>query len=98
VAASVGLPAPDKRWSLPSANLIAEERTIKGSYMGSSVPSRDLPRFIALYRAGLLPVNHLLTHRLSFEDINEGFDRLARSEAIRQVIVFHSTTDEKFAG
>jgi Zn-dependent alcohol dehydrogenase len=54
------------------------------------VPSRDLPRFIALYRAGLLPVDRLLTHRLSFEDLNDGFDRLARGEAIRQVVIFDS--------
>jgi Zn-dependent alcohol dehydrogenase len=85
---SVGLPAPDKRLNISSVSLVAEERTIRGSYMGSSVPSRDLPRFIALYRAGLLPVDRLLTHRLSLEDLNEGFDRLARGEAFRQVVLF----------
>lgn len=85
---SVGLPAPDRRLNIPAVSLVAEERTIKGSYMGSSVPSRDLPRFIAMYRAGLLPVDRLLTHRLKLEDINEGFDRLARGEAIRQVVIF----------
>ena len=85
---SVGLPAPDKRLNLPAVSLVAEERTIKGSYLGSAVPSRDLPRFIALYRAGLLPVDRLLTHRLRLEDLNEGFDRLARGEAIRQVVMF----------
>ncbi len=85
---SVGLPAPDKRLSIPAVSLVAEERTLKGSYMGSAVPSRDLPRFIALYRAGLLPVDRLLTHRLALHDINEGFDRLARGEGIRQVVVF----------
>lgn len=85
---SVGLPAPDKCLSIPAVSLVAEERTLKGSYMGSAVPSRDLPRFIALYRAGLLPVDRLLTHRLPLQDINEGFDRLARGEGVRQVVVF----------
>ena len=85
---SVGLPAPDKRLNIPVVSLVTEERTIKGSYLGSSVPSRDLPRFIALYRAGLLPVDRLLTHRLRLEDLNEGFDRLAQGEAIRQVVLF----------
>jgi Zn-dependent alcohol dehydrogenase len=68
-------------------SLVAEERTIKGSYMGSAIPSRDLPRFIALYRAGLLPVDRMLTHRLKLDQINAGFDRLARGEAIRQVVL-----------
>ncbi len=85
---TVGLPAPGRMISLPAVTLTAEERTIKGSYMGSAVPSRDLPRLIALYRAGMLPVQYLLTHRLHFGELNEGFDRLARGEAIRQVVLF----------
>ncbi len=85
---TVGLPAPGRMISLPAVTLTAEERTIKGSYMGSAVPSRDLPRLIALYRAGMLPVQHLLTHRLHLGELNEGFDRLARGEAIRQVVLF----------
>ncbi len=84
----VGLPAPDRKISVPVVSVVAEERTIRGSYMGSAVPSRDLPRFIAMYRAGLLPVDRLLTHTLKLEDINLGFDRLARGEAIRQVVLF----------
>ena len=85
---TVGLPAPGRMLSLPALTIVAEERTIKGSYMGSAVPSRDLPRYIALYRAGLLPVERLLTHRLKLDEINAGFDRLARGEAIRQVVLF----------
>jgi Zn-dependent alcohol dehydrogenase len=83
---TVGLPAPDRMLTIPAFNLVTEERTLKGSFMGSSVPSRDVPRFIALYRAGLLPVDRLLTHRLQLDEINAGFDRLARAEAIRQVV------------
>ena len=45
---TVGLPSPDRMLSVPAFSLVTEERTIKGSYMGSAVPSRDLPRFIAL--------------------------------------------------
>jgi Zn-dependent alcohol dehydrogenase len=84
---TVGLPPQDRRLSVPAFNMVVEERTIKGSFMGSSVPARDIPRFIALYRAGLLPVDRLLTHRLQLDEINSGFDRLARAEAIRQVVL-----------
>jgi Zn-dependent alcohol dehydrogenase len=85
---TVGLPHPDRMLTIPAVSLVAEERTLKGSYLGSSVPRRDIPRFIDHYRAGRLPVEQLLTHRLALEDINEGFDRLARAEAVRQVVVF----------
>jgi alcohol dehydrogenase len=86
---TVGLPSSDQNLSTPVWHLVAEERTLKGSYLGSCVPRRDIGRFIALYRAGKLPVDKLLTGRLPLDQINEGFDRLARGEAVRQVITMH---------
>lgn len=83
---TAGLPNPAHTWNLQAVSLIAEERTVKGSYIGSCVPVRDVPRFIALYRAGKLPVNKLLSERIRLEQINEGLDRLARGETIRQII------------
>jgi Zn-dependent alcohol dehydrogenase len=74
--------------SIPAVSLTAEERTLKGSYMGSAVPSRDIPRYVALYRNGRLPVDRLLSHRLALDEINTGFDRLKRGAAIRQVVLF----------
>ena len=85
---TVGLPDPSQMLEIPAVSLVAEERTLRGSYLGSSVPARDLPRFIDLHREGRLPVERLLTHRLSLEQVNEGFDRLASGEAVRQAIIF----------
>jgi alcohol dehydrogenase len=85
---TAGLPPPNATFPVPQVNLVAEERTIKGSYIGTCVPTRDLPRFIALYRGGKLPVDRLMSGRLRLDEINEGFDRLDRGEAVRQVIVF----------
>jgi len=73
---------------LPLVTLVAEERTVKGSYIGTCVPLRDLPRYVALHRRGRLPVERLMSGTLSLEDINLGFDRLREGRAIRQVIVF----------
>ncbi|WP_322801061.1 hypothetical protein [Thermoflexus sp.] len=53
--------------------------------MGSAVPRRDLPRFLTLYQAGMLPVDRLLSRTLRLEEINEGFDALARGEVVRQI-------------
>lgn len=83
---TVGLPAAIQTLNTPVWHLVAEERTLKGSYLGSCVPRRDLGRFIALYRQGKLPVDRLLTGRLKLDEINEGFDRLQRGEAIRQIV------------
>jgi alcohol dehydrogenase len=85
---TAGLPPPTHMLSISQVNLVAEERTIKGSYIGACVPVRDLPRYIALYRQGRMPVDRLLTGRLRLDEINLGFDRLREGKAVRQVVVF----------
>src|SRR5690606_3310248 len=67
---TAGLPNPNARWPLQAVSLIGEERTLKGSYLGSCVPSRDIPRFIALYRSGRLPVDRLLSVRITLDEVH----------------------------
>ncbi|MBN8824488.1 MULTISPECIES: zinc-dependent alcohol dehydrogenase family protein [unclassified Spirosoma] len=85
---TAGLPHPSKMLQLSPTKLVADERTLQGSYIGSCVPARDIPAYISLYQAGRLPVDKLMTHKIRLDDINEGFERLAKGEAIRQVITF----------
>ncbi len=85
---SSGLSHPDHNAAINHLTMVAEERTLKGSYMGSCVPVRDIPRYIQLYQQGLLPVDRLLSERIKLADINAAFDKLDRGETIRQVIVF----------
>ncbi|NUR98292.1 MAG: zinc-binding dehydrogenase [Kribbellaceae bacterium] len=85
---TVGLPHPSQSFSVPAVSLVAEERTVKGSYLGSSVPSRDIPRYVALYQAGRLPVDRLLTATIGLDDLNRAFDDLAAGTSIRQVLLF----------
>ncbi|HRO46513.1 zinc-dependent alcohol dehydrogenase family protein [Agriterribacter sp.] len=85
---TAGLPHPSKTFSLSPAVLVAEERTLKGSYLGSCIPSRDIPAFISLYQTGRLPVNKLLSHAIALEQINEGFERLAKGDVLRQIVSF----------
>jgi alcohol dehydrogenase len=85
---TAGLPNPNAVLPLPALSLIGEERTLKGSYMGSSVPARDIPRYISLFRRGKLPIDRLLTGTLTLGEINEGFDRLREAKAIRQIVTF----------
>jgi alcohol dehydrogenase len=83
---TAGLPHPSKLMQISVTKLVAEERTLQGSYIGSCIPARDIPAYIALYQSGRLPVEKLLTHTLSLNEVNEGFERLAKGEAIRQII------------
>ncbi|PTQ07450.1 alcohol dehydrogenase [Sphingomonas oleivorans] len=85
---TAGLPPPGSSLPVNVVQLVGEERTVKGSYIGTCVPVRDIPRFIELYRDGRLPVNRLLSGKLKLDEINEGFDRLHDGSAVRQVIEF----------
>jgi alcohol dehydrogenase len=83
---TAGLPHPEQQLGLAPVQLVAEERTLQGSYLGGCVPLRDIPAYIRLYQRGRLPVDRLLTHEMPLADINTGFERLAAGEAIRQVV------------
>jgi alcohol dehydrogenase len=83
---TMGLPHPSKQLSIPAVSLVAEERVLMGSYMGSAVPRRDIPRFLAMYKAGILPVDKLHTHTITLDEINPAFDALAQGLAVRQLI------------
>ena len=85
---TAGLSPPDHDFALKHVSLVAEERTVKGSYIGGCVPIRDVPRYMTLYRQGRLPVDRVLTDRLRLEQINEGFDRLREGKVVRQIITF----------
>lgn len=85
---TVGLPNPAHQLSIPAVTVTAEERVLMGSYMGSCVPARDIPRFLNLYRAGRLPAELLTSRKIKPEQLNEGFDALDRGEVARQIVEF----------
>jgi alcohol dehydrogenase len=85
---TVGLPHPDARITLSPLGFVAEGRSLIGSYLGSAVPARDIPRFVQLWRSGRLPVEALVSSTIDLEQINEGMDQLADGHAVRQIIDF----------
>jgi Zn-dependent alcohol dehydrogenase len=84
---TVGLPNPAEMLSIPAVSLVGDAKTIMGSYMGSSIPARDVPRYIALWRAGRLPVERLLSGTRPLSEINAALDDLASGAAIRQILL-----------
>ena len=85
---TAGLPNPEHRFSFSPVSMVGEERTLRGSYIGSSVPARDIPRYIDLYLRGKLPIDKLMGERIALDDVNAGFDRLATGHSLRDVLVF----------
>jgi alcohol dehydrogenase len=85
---SAGLPPATATFACNHANLVGDEKSVRGSYMGSCVPERDVPAFLALYKQGRLPIDRLKSGLIPLDEINEGFDRLADATAVRQILTF----------
>jgi alcohol dehydrogenase len=85
---SIGIAHPSQQVSIQALSLVSLEKTVQGSFMGSAVPRRDIPRLIQLYQAGKLPIDELLSPSITLNEINEGFDLLAQGKAIRQLVTF----------
>ena len=85
---SSGLSHPDKSFSIKHVDLVANEKIIKGSFLGSCVPDRDIPAYIDLYRSGRLPVDRLMSDHITLDEVNEGFDKLSDGNTVRQIISF----------
>ena len=87
-AVAVGLSRKGANVAVPYGPLVVGEKTVRGSFMGSSVARRDIPRYIELWRAGRLPVETLVTGSVGLDGLNAAFDRLANGEAIRTLCTF----------
>ena len=86
VTMTTGLPHPKHMFSLPISELVGQERDIRGSYLGSGVPSIAINQYMTLYQEGKLPVNRLLGETFTLEAVNEGFDHLASGSGLRDSI------------
>jgi alcohol dehydrogenase len=83
---AMGLPHPSAQLTIPALPIVAEARTVKGSYMGSTRPQIDIPAMVELWRGGRLPVEKLITADLPLDRINDALESLADGSAVRQII------------
>ena len=89
VIVAVGLPRASARAEVSPMLLVAGDRTLRGSFMGSSVPQRDIPRYIELWRRGKLPIERLVSGTAGLDGLNAAMDALASGNALRTVILPH---------
>jgi Zn-dependent alcohol dehydrogenase len=67
---------------------LAGERIFTSGSMGSTRLSTDIPKLVALYQAGRLKLDELITDRYPLERVNEAIESVERGEALRNVIMF----------
>jgi len=84
----VGQPKPGQEITLSDANKLFDGngKTIKATQGGKTNPTDDIPRYIKLYKAGLIDINSIITHRFNLEDINKAITLLKSGNAGRIII------------
>ena len=87
---AMGLPHPSRMLTLPALAFAGLGQSLVGSYMGSASPQRDIPRYLALWKKGRMPVDRLQSAALPLSRINEAFEALAAGTAVRQVLLPHA--------
>jgi NDMA-dependent alcohol dehydrogenase len=88
LAVVVGVAKPSDSTAIRTMTLPFEEKTITGSYFGSCVPRVDFPRMLALYMAGRLKLEELITRRYPIAEAPQAFADLQAGKNARGVIVF----------
>jgi Zn-dependent alcohol dehydrogenase len=85
----VGLGSLADLYQYPHASLVIEEKVLRGSMMGGSVPARDVPRYIQFFLEGRLPVDRLMSGAMSFDELNANLDALEHGLVLRQILLPH---------
>jgi len=85
-AVLTGIPSEDAIVPLPALTMPRMERRVLGSIYGSSKPERDFPATLELYRAGRLPLDRLVSHRLPLDEVGRGFELMRGGTALRVVL------------
>jgi S-(hydroxymethyl)glutathione dehydrogenase/alcohol dehydrogenase len=82
----VGLAPRNEKLTVPV--FFGGERMLTSSTMGTTRLSTDVPKLVALYQAGRLKLDELITKRYSLKQINQAISAVEKGEALRNVIMF----------
>jgi len=86
-AVLVGVPTPDMTITLPLIDVFGRGGSVKSSWYGDCLPSRDFPMLIDLFLQGRLPLDRFVSETISLDDVEEAFHRMERGEVLRSVVV-----------
>ena len=84
----VGVPSPDMKIELPLLEVFGRGGSVKSSWYGDCLPTRDFPMFIDLYLQGRLDLDRFVSGTIGIGDVEEAFHMMERGEVLRSVVVF----------
>ncbi|MDP6714795.1 MAG: S-(hydroxymethyl)mycothiol dehydrogenase [SAR202 cluster bacterium] len=84
----VGVPNPDMKIELPLLEIFGRGGSLKSSWYGDCLPSRDFPMYIDLYLQGRLPLDKFVSETIELDQVEEAFAKMERGEVLRSVVTF----------
>ncbi|MEC7810141.1 MAG: S-(hydroxymethyl)mycothiol dehydrogenase [Actinomycetota bacterium] len=83
----VGVPNPEMKIELPMIEIFGRGGTLKSSWYGDCLPSRDFPMLIDLYLQGRLELDRFVSETISLDEVEEAFHKMERGEVLRSVVI-----------
>ena len=84
----VGVPDPSMRLELPLIDVFGRGGSLKSSWYGDCLPSRDFPMLIDLYLQGRLPLERFVSEEISLDGVEAAFEKMHHGDVLRSVVVF----------
>ena len=84
----VGVPTPDMKLELPLLDVFGRGGSVKSSWYGDCLPSRDFPMLVDLHLQGRLPLEKFVSETIGIGDVEAAFDRMGRGDVLRSVVTF----------
>jgi S-(hydroxymethyl)mycothiol dehydrogenase len=83
----VGVPSPEMKLELPLLEVFGRGGSLKSSWYGDCLPTRDFPMLIDLYLQGRLDLDRFVSETIALDDVEEAFHKMERGEVLRSVVV-----------
>ncbi|WP_282782224.1 S-(hydroxymethyl)mycothiol dehydrogenase [Nocardia sp. CC201C] len=83
----VGVPTPDMTLEMPLIDFFSRGGSLKSSWYGDCLPSRDFPYLIELYKQGRFDLDAFVSETISLDDVEAAFTRMHRGEVLRSVVM-----------
>jgi S-(hydroxymethyl)mycothiol dehydrogenase len=84
----VGVPTPDMRIDLPLIDVFGRGGSVKSSWYGDCLPSRDFPMLVDLHLQGRLPLDKFVSETIGLGDVEAAFAKMQAGEVLRSVVLF----------
>jgi len=83
----VGVPSPEATLELPLIDVFGRGGSLKSSWYGDCLPSRDFPTLIQLHLQGRLPLDRFVSETIGLDDVESAFAKMHHGEVLRSVVV-----------